>query len=307
MSKLASNFTISQVISQAFHVIIVLAISTALNLDDVATAHISQGLVSFFLAVGLGLAWFKYLPKVEAKRALPEGKSLFTASLAQSCTTIRLINNEYKRSLRLYFLAVLFAESGATAFFPISLTYMSDVVKMDSTETGIAFLLVLFGGGAGAKFSEYVATRTNMKNSWRINLLFTSVITTIGMFLLNTATITYVFAALWGFGFGWHYAVQTALFSVLMPQEQATEMSGLFSFCSIGFTWFPPLIATIMNENGIHMRYGALHLVAYFLVAVLCLSAMPSFEECLTESHLHSKRTSEARAPEVQTKEETAL
>ena len=102
----------------------------------------------------------------------------------------------------------------------------------------------------------------------------------------NSVIATYVMCVFWGLGLGWYYSVQTAFFSVIMPQEKATEMSGLFSFCLTFLSWFPPLIFTIMNENGIHMRFGLLHLVAYFLLAALCLSAMPDWEDILNEAHL---------------------
>ena len=172
-----------------------------------------------------------------------------------------------------------------------AVTYMSKVVKMDSTQVGVAFLIVLVAIIPGAKFSEFVTTKMNMKNSWRINLVYYSIATGIGAWLMkdeDSVIVTYIMSMFWGLGLGWYYSVQTGFFAVIMPQEQATEMSGLFSFCTIVLSWFPPLVFTIMNENGIHMRFGLLHLVAYFLLAVVCLSGMPDWEEILRESHLKS-------------------
>lgn len=292
MGLLASNYIVTQGFSQAIHTIAVLAFSIFVGTDDVATAHFSQGLNCLCLAVILGFAWLRYLPKVKAVRALPEGKTLFTATLSQTCNTVRLINTEYKHSLRWFFLAVLLSEAGVVAFFPIAITYMSDEVKMDSLETGISFLIILFGVGVGAKYSQLVATETNMNDSWKLSLLYLMAVTAIAMFVLNGVVITYIFAFLWGAGFGWHYAVQTAYFSVIMPRDQPAEMSGLFSFCSIGLTWFPPLVGTTMNENGIHLRYIGLHLLAYFFVAVVCLSLMAPWEEAMAEAHSNSKSPS---------------
>ncbi|CAJ1950760.1 unnamed protein product [Cylindrotheca closterium] len=291
MKNFSPKFIMSQFFFQSMHLVIVLAISIALNTSTVVTAQISQGLVSVFLSVFLGLAWFKYLPKAKAKRPLPEGKSLYTAGFSQLFHTIRLINQEYKNSLRPYLLAVTFAEAGVNAFIVCAVTYMNEVIKMNSTETGVAFLIVLVSIIPGAKFSEFVTTKMSMKNSWRINLFYYSIATGIGAWLMkdeSSKIITYIMSMFWGLGLGWYYSVQTASFSVLMPQEQATELSGLFSFCGIVLSWLPPLVFTIMNESGIHMRYGVLHLVAYLLIAILFLSAMPDWDEVLTESHLKS-------------------
>lgn len=185
-------------------------------------------------------------------------------------------------------------------------TYINEVVKMNGTETGVAVLIVLVFLIPGAKLSEFVSKRMSLKNSLRHSLVYFSIATGIGAWLMkdeSSKNITYIMSMFWGFGFGWYYAVQTAIFAVLMPQEQAAEMSGLFSFCSISLAWLPPLIFTIMNESGIHMRYGLLHLVIYFWLGLACISAMPDWEDVLTEAHIKSIDTA-AEKGELESQQE---
>jgi hypothetical protein len=72
----------------------------------------------------------------------------------------------------------------------------------------------------------------------------------------------------WGLGLGWYHSVQRAFFSVLVPQERATEMSGFFSVCTIIIAWVPALVFTWMNESDIHMQFGMLRQVGYFLITI---------------------------------------
>lgn len=116
MKQFTPKFVMCNFSIQTMHLVVVLAISVALGTTTVQTAQISQGIATISLSVTLGLGWLKYLPKVEAKRPLPEGKSFSSAGFSQLWRTIKLINSKYKNSLRLFLLAVLFAESGYTAF-----------------------------------------------------------------------------------------------------------------------------------------------------------------------------------------------
>jgi hypothetical protein len=61
---------------------------------------------------------------VPAYRQLPAGRSIWTAGMRQVGSTIRSMYKNYSRSLGLFFLAVVFAESATNAFTVVSVIYL---------------------------------------------------------------------------------------------------------------------------------------------------------------------------------------
>ena len=310
MSNVAPKITISQFSFQAMFIVLIIGISIGIKSGDVLTAQISQGINAVTILICWSIGWFKLLPKSKAKRTLPEGKSLCSAGFSQIFQTAKHINSNYKNSIRWYFLALCFAEAGANSFTICAVTYLNEVLKMSGTETGIVFLIVLICTIPGSFFCEYVVNKTNFNTGWRLNMLYFSIITAIGVFVLNDENdkiITYVMGVFWGIALGWFYPSENGFFAVLVPQEQATEMAGLYNFCALVISWCPPFIFTAMNENGIPLNYGLLHLVAYFLISIALLSMMPSdWDAVMAESHGNNKPEEPTARVDDPTKPESA-
>jgi len=288
MSSIAPRITITQFSFQSCFMVLIIGISIGIKSDDVLTAQISQGINAVTILICWVVGWFKCLPKSKAKRTLPEGKSLCSAGFSQIFQTAKHINSHYKNSLRWYLLALIFAEAGANSFTICAVTFLNEVLKMSGTETGIVFLIVLVCTIPGSFLCEYVVKKTNFNTAWRLNMLYFTITTTIGVFILNDENdkiLTYIMGIFWGIALGWFYPTENGFFAVLVPQEQATEMAGLFNFCALVISWCPPFIFTAMNENGIPLNYGLLHLVAYFLIAIALLSMMPDWDSIIAESH----------------------
>lgn len=296
MSNVAPKITISQFSSQSAFMILIIGISIAVGSGDVLTAQISQGINAVVLLITWSIGWFKLLPKSEAKRTLPEGKSLCSAGFSQIFQTAKHINSNYRRSIRWYLLALMFAEAGANSFTICAVTYLNEVLKMSGTETGIVFLIVLVCTIPGSFLCEYVVNKTNFNIGWRLNMLYFAIITAVGVFVLNDENdkvATYIMGIFWGIAVGWFYPSENGFFAVLVPQEQATEFAGIYNFCALVISWCPPFIFTAMNESGIPLNYGLLHLVAYFLIAIAFLSMMPDWETVMAESHASTSQEEE--------------
>jgi len=288
MHSIAPKITITQFSFQATFMVLIIGISIGIGSGDVLTAQISQGINAAILLVTWSIGWFKLLPKSKAKRVLPEGKSLCSAGFSQIFQTAKHINSNYKHSIRWYLMALIFAEAGANSFTICAVTYLNEVLKMSGTETGIVFLIVLVCTIPGSFLCEYVVNKTNFNTGWRLNMLYFAVVTTVGVFVLNDEydkIKTYILGIFWGIALGWFYPTENGFFAVLVPQEQATEMAGIYNFCALVISWCPPFIFTAMNENGIPLNYGLLHLVVYFFIAIGFLSLMPDWETVIAESH----------------------
>ncbi len=93
--------------------------------------------------------------------------------------------------------------------------------------------------------------------------------------------LVYPAAALWGFMLGWFYPTELQLYASLMPSGQEAELAGFYLYCTQVLGWLPPLIFTIMNEAGIDLYWGGVHLNIYFFISFCLYSFLPKWEECL--------------------------
>jgi len=116
---------------------------------------------------------------------------------------------------------------------------------------------------------------------------FQAVVTVIAVFVLENPEyqyLVYFFASTWGFSLGWFYPTEFGFFAVLVSPEQATEMAGLYNFCTLIISWCPPFIFTAMIEHEISLSYALLHLVTYFFISIGLLSCMPSWDRVMAEA-----------------------
>lgn len=115
-------------------------------------------------------------------------------------STITGMYQHYPRSLGVFYLAVVFAESAANSFTVVSVIYLVDYIDMSSTEVILFFLVALIGFLPGTQLAAVVTHRTDPKNSWRLGLSVMFVVTVAGALGLQPGmkAITFV----WGFLIG---------------------------------------------------------------------------------------------------------
>ena len=83
----------------------------ALDLDDQRIGQLGQGIDVFVTGGYFYIAWIFYTPK-KARRPLENGTSLAAAGFKQNWRTAKGIFREYPRTVGLYFLGSVFANSG---------------------------------------------------------------------------------------------------------------------------------------------------------------------------------------------------
>jgi hypothetical protein len=66
-----------------------------------------------------------------------------------------------------------------------------------------------------------------------------------------------------------------------MPKGQETELAGFYLYCTQVLAWLPPLVFTLMNENGIPLSWGGVHLNIYLFLALICYHLLPSWDQCV--------------------------
>jgi UMF1 family MFS transporter len=288
MTKLSSKLIMFQFSAQAGFLLLISVLAFVLKLTDVLTAQVSQAINCCWILVAFGIGWCKLLPKVGTNHErLPEGTSnLFSAGFAQLWRTAKSINTNYRRSLRWFYLALMFAEAGVNSFTVVAITFQTAHLEMNGAEIGIQFLVVLICTLPGAKIAELVTKKTDAKKSWIICLTTFAIITAVASFVLSgpeMKNVSYIFIVLWGVSLGWFYSTENLLFSMLLPKGQESEMSGIYVYCTQIIVWMPPLVFTIMFENGISMQWGLLSLVIFMGISVGLIACMAPWAIMLEE------------------------
>jgi MFS-type transporter involved in bile tolerance (Atg22 family) len=279
-----ATFTMAQFGAQSSFLIVVIGISLALGLGDVATAQVSQGINSVWVAVGFSLGW-NYLPSVGINHTLPEGRSLLTQGFVQNWKTAKRINKHYARGLRWFLFAIVFAEAATNAFTVVSVVYLDGHIGMSGSEIGIFFFVTLLGTLPGSKLGAFVTHRTDPNTSIRLCMACLTVVTIVGALILSKGmlVLSYVWGVCIGVMLGWFYPTENLFFSMCLPKGHEAELSGFYVYCTQILGWLPPLIFSLLVSNDVSQKYGVMSVTVFFLVAIGLLSCAAPWDEIVDE------------------------
>mmetsp|Transcript_26134 Transcript_26134/g.30354 ORF Transcript_26134/g.30354 Transcript_26134/m.30354 type:complete len:486 (+) Transcript_26134:142-1599(+) len=283
MTEYSSDYFIMMFGMESIYLVSVIGISIYYELGDVLTAQVAQVMNIVLSGFCYYYGW-KFLTKKKARRELSKTEPLFLSGFLQVFRTASGISKHYGSSLGWFLLAVTFAEAGTNALTLVSVTYLKEAVEFSGTEIGIMFLIVIFCTIPGSAFGAWVTNKTNPKTSIKLQLVF-FIIVNFAAFTTMTEPhhhhLAYYYGILWGISLGWFYPTESLIFSMIMPKGQEAELAGFFLYCTQILGWLPPLIFTIMNENGVSLSWGGIHLNAYMLLGAGCYQMMPSWSSCL--------------------------
>jgi len=288
MTEYSSNMTSLQFACQSLFLVIMVAISFLLDpfRKTVVTAQISQGFNTITSIILFGIGWFNYMTPRKAVNQLPEGGSVLTEGFRQNWKTAKRINLNYKKGLRWFFYTLVFAEAAAAAVTTISIIYLNDTLKLDSTQVGIFFLVTLLSIIPGTQLAIWVTRKSNPNTSWKLSMLNFFVVIAIGVSVLEYVPKLYCFiwGAFVGIGLGWFYPTENLFFSVCVPSGQEAELSGFHVYCTQILSWLPPLLFTVCIESGVQQKYALIMVDCFFLVAIGILCFADSWEEIVAEA-----------------------
>jgi MFS-type transporter involved in bile tolerance (Atg22 family) len=279
-----------QFAAQASFLIIVIAVSTIVGLEAVATAHFSQGLNFAWSGFFFYLGW-KILPTRPASHPLPESKTLITQSFVQVWQTTKKINKLYSHSLRWFLLAVVFAEAAANAFTVVSVVFLDEQIGFSTQEIGIFFLITLIFTLPGSRLGAWVTHKTSPTISYQIVMLLLMITATVGAFILEEGRtfVAYGWGAFIGVELGWYYPVENLAFSILLPKGQEAEIAGFFVYCTQILGWLPPLIFSALVEADIHQKYGIMAVQVFFGIAIGIIFLLPKWDDAVAEIVMQDK------------------
>ncbi|KAG7340010.1 vacuole effluxer Atg22 like protein [Nitzschia inconspicua] len=291
MNNYTAIFTQSQFGSQATFTILVIGISVGLSLSTVHTAMVSQTSVVLWCVVFFTLGW-RYLPPRPARHVLKDGQWILTAGFTQNWNTAKAIWSQYRKGLKWFLLALIFAEASAAAITNIAIIYLTDVVGLSITQVGIFFLVALLGTIPGAKMGSIITHKTNPNTSWKLSQICLLIALIIGALALDDMKGPKELCYLWGISvgilLGWFYPTENLFFSMCLPRGQEAELAGFFVYCTQILGWLPPLVFTVLVQSNVDQKYGVISTSFGFLVSVFFLSCTGSWDEIVAEAD-HNK------------------
>lgn len=304
-AQYTARFTAKQFSMQASFLVLMGAVSYGLGLSDdsVMTARLSQAMNVGMITILFGLGWY-YMPPRKATREIPQGKrcfGIFIHGIRQNIRTAVSINREYKRGLKWYLLATMFSQSSVGALTTVSVVYLSSEVGLNAADISLFFLVVLTSTVPGAKFASVMSKRKNPKVSWQLSMICLFCVMVVGAFTLGGATNKY-FSLIWGFFvgtvLGWYYPTENLFFSCILPKGQEAELAGFRVYCSMILSWLPPLIFSVLIENGVDTKWGMTVMSSFLLLAAMLLKFGAGTWDEMTQESGRSEVTENATASE---------
>lgn len=285
-----STFTMCQFAAQSVFLIIIIGISSSAGLSTVVTAQTSQSINVVWSGLFFFLGW-RLLPGRPASHELPVGKTLVTQAFSQVWGTTRHINKYYRKSLRWFLLAVVFAEAAVNAFTVVSVVFLDEQIGMSTTQIGIFFLITLVMSLPGSRLGAWITSKVGPARSYQGAMFCLMITAIIGALIMDEGLflIAYGWGAVIGVFLGWFYPTENLAFSILLPKGQEAEIAGFYVYCTQILGWLPPLIFSLLVEADVHQKFGIITVQAFFVVAIGIVFLMPKWSDCVAEIILQDK------------------
>jgi len=270
-----------------YYIITGLAFYLVVGLDGIGTldfeqniARVSTCVESIFLIFLYFMTFYKGLEARPPKQKAAESPLKSILKIKETASEI------YTRYPALYwYLVTLLPYSNSVASMAsISVTFVTSFLKAETWLIGL--MAIMFGvcNIIGSRVHPFIAKRINLLNDIKLNMVLwivlciTSGLTVTGPERMN---LFLVFACLFGFIFGWAIPSMRTVYFCLMPKGRESQFAGIYMFFSTGLIWLPPLLFTILNEAGLRMNYILLLLFVPFVISLLLLTKVGSFEDAV--------------------------
>eukprot|EP00547_Thalassionema_nitzschioides_P008152 CAMPEP_0194228652 /NCGR_PEP_ID=MMETSP0156-20130528/43481_1 /TAXON_ID=33649 /ORGANISM="Thalassionema nitzschioides, Strain L26-B" /LENGTH=727 /DNA_ID=CAMNT_0038961171 /DNA_START=36 /DNA_END=2220 /DNA_ORIENTATION=- len=266
---------------------------------------------SFSIAVVLfGYAWIFCFRKRPPSRKKPAEKSLMAIGFSSVSKTFgRIFSCVSKyRALKWLMISMLFSpESGAGTVLSIATTFLTVYLRMKALQLSITVFIMFVAQIPGSIIGKLLCNRFNPFVSYRASLAAFAVSAAITVVVLNPERIwlVYVLSGIWGCAFGCFYSTQRVLFCKLIPSGKQFEFMGFFAFFGNLLSWLPPILFTILNEQGVSMKIGFSLLPAFSFVSLFFSLFMGSYSDAVEAAAVMEEESEEFGADMISHQEKT--
>ena len=261
------------------------------------TARDAASLALVIGALCFGYAWTFLFRKRPALTKVPKGATLLSTGFRQVATTSKKIWKDYV-ALKWFMISLLLSpEAGTGVVQSIATTFFVTTMEFTGLELAKSGLILLAANLPGSMFSKWFCTKFNPLNSYRAGLSMLGLCIAVSCAVFTGPErrgAVYWLSSVTGFAMGWTYPSQRVLLVSLIPKGQETEMMGLFTFMGQIIGWLPPLLYTILNENGVNQRWGLAIIPVFCISAVILTLPMGSYEDAVERVSQDSEAKLEA-------------
>lgn len=310
--KLARYNTVIMIFNSVSVVIFLIGMTVTTTLlkedDPLVTARISL-LSTFCLQfVIYGVSWTKLFGvRMSARKGAMDASLVNVESGGGSGDTARcqVVRNSFqslkrtvakiftqRSEIKWFLLFRATSQPVIIAFTAATLSYITDQIQVSSRDVGITTLIVLVSAILGNKLSLTMMRRLNPLISLRMCMFLWIVLGPLLVFLVNKPgheTRLFLLSILWGVLMGWKEPADKTVLCNLVPRGIEAELSGLYVFAGHISMWVPPLLFTMMNENGIDIRIGLASFGGYFVISLFSLVVMGSYDSIVLATFAHEK------------------
>lgn len=180
---------------------------------------------------------------------------------------------------------------------------------MENNQIAITNLILLIFTVPGSYWAIWFMRRFNPLNSFRWSLVFFICVLAFTLILVNgpdRLNWTYGAGVFWGIAYGWMNPSQRTLQVTLTPRGQEAEIMGLFTFVTQVIGWLPALIFSVLNENGVDMRWGVSVVCWEVAVAVVCLLFVGDYDDAVWQVQKEAEPESDEEAAKAEITETKA-
>lgn len=246
---------------------------------DVVTARIAQTFITITSFISICLTYYKGLQSRKAVAPVPPGSNIYTLGFTQLYRTLIKITKQLP-AVRWYLIACAFYGSLLGSTVAIAITYLKFYLKFSLSKIAISTVVYLLASVGGATVVPFMTSKFGILKTLQAVVFCIMAVWGLVGCLEGPQHGNYFFicAFCWGFFAGMIIPVGRALFLRITPRGQETELMGIFLFFINGFVWLPPLIMTVINEQGLSFRFIMPILGLFDLVALVALFLMGDFE-----------------------------
>lgn len=229
--------------TELIFVVVVGGVGIAIGISDqnVPMARLSQGISTAALTWSLVHIYGRLL-KSRPKEPLPFGEILRRGK-DDLVRLYRQVRSDHP-GMFVFLIGVAFGNSGMSAFATISSVFLTEVLGATGFEVSIVIATLLLVGALTSpladKSSRFVAARYGDAVSAQVplccSMVYIGVATAIAPAFLNSRddiTLAYLFAVIWGVGFGQYYSLVSACYFFLVPAGKLFPVQRLIS-CLFG-------------------------------------------------------------------------
>lgn len=246
---------------------------------DVVTARIAQTFITIISFISICLTYYKGLQSRKAVAPVPPGSNIYTLGFTQLYRTLMKITKQLP-AVRWYLIACAFYGSLLGSTVAVAITYLKFYLKFSLSKIAISTVVYLLASVGGATVVPFITSKIGILRTLQLIVFCIMVVWGLVGILEGPQQGNWFFlcAFAWGFFGGMIIPVGRALFLRITPRGQETELMGIFLFFINGFVWLPPLIMTVINEQGLSFRYIMPILGVFDFVALILLFLIGDFE-----------------------------